>query len=150
MQKSPWLRAVPAFCLVTVCCGGGDSPTVAPTPAPAPDDYTLSGSASSPSVPITVDDEVRLWVNDQPIGTYAYSGVARFQAHPGDKVTLQALDTCQGQYYMSEIWVHRAGAAPARLAVAIANCSVAAVPCIATVDRAAPDRVFFQQISSLP
>jgi hypothetical protein len=143
------LVAVAFLCLLLASCGG-DSPTVSPTPAPVLVEYTLSGSESSPSVPFQVDDELRLFVDNRWVGSFPYSGIAHFQAYPGDRLTMQALDTCQGQYYLSNLWLHRSGAAARRVAVEITTCSVGSVPCIATIDCAAPDRVFFQQSDALP
>jgi hypothetical protein len=135
-------------CLMASC--GGDSPSAAPIPEPVLVDYTISGSESSPDVPFQVDDELRLLVDDRWVGSFPYSGIARFQAYPGSLLTMQALDTCQGQYYLSNLWLHRAGAAAQRVAGEITTCSVGSVPCIATVDCSAPDRVFFQQSYALP
>ncbi len=149
MQQSRSLVTVACVAFLTASCGG-DSPTASPTPAPVPVDYTVSGSESSPNAPFQVDDELRLLVDDQSVGSFSYSGVAHFQAYPGSVLTMQALDTCQGQYFLSDLWLHRSGVAARRVAVEIRTCSVGSVPCIAAVDCSTPDRVFFQQSYALP
>lgn len=150
MQERRLPAAVTLAFILTASCGGDESPTQIPTPAPVLVDYVLSGSQRSPDAPFLVDDELRLSISGEPIGTFGSAGVARFQAYSGSRLTVQALDTCQGIYYMSELWLHRPGIAPQRIALEITTCSVASVPCLSTVDCAAPDRVFFARDYDLP
>lgn len=145
MQESRVIVAVIFASVLMASCGGDDSPTRTPTPAPILTDYSISGSQTSPNVPVQVDDELRLFVDDRLVATVPYSGVAHFQAYPGSRLTVQALDTCQGQYYLSELWFHGGGFVPWRVSSVIRTCTLDSVPCISTVDCGAPDRIFFQQ-----
>lgn len=145
MQESRVVVAVILASVLMASCGGDDSPTRTPTPAPVLTDYSISGSQTSPDVPIQVDDELRVFVDDRLVASVPYSGVAHFQAYPGSRLTVQALDTCQGQYYLSEVWFHGGAFVPWRVSGVIRTCTLDSVPCITTVDCGAPDRVFFEQ-----
>ena len=139
------LTCLACMSVLLVSCGSKSTPTAPVDPV----DYVISGSADSVETGFSVDDEVRLYVTGQPAGTYAYGGVAKFRARPGDVLTVQAVDTCQGQYYLSALWIHR-GQTAQQITPGVANCSVSTVPCIATVDCAAPDRIFLQMSYTLP
>lgn len=135
-----------AFVSVSVVSCGGTSNPVAPV---APVEYAVSGSADSADAPFNVDDDVRLLVNGQTIGTWNFTGQARFQARPGDTLRVQAIDTCQGQYWLGALWVHRSGLAPRQVTSGVVNCSLSSVPCL-PVDCAAADRVFLDLSFTLP
>ena len=138
------LTCLACMSVLLVSCGSKSAPT-APVELV---DYVISGSADSTETGFGVDDEVNFYATGQFVGTSA-GGVARFRARPGDILTVQAVDTCQGQYYLGALWIHR-GQTAQQITPGVANCSVSTVPCIATVDCAAPDRIFLQMSYTLP
>jgi hypothetical protein len=145
-------RCLATTALVGLLAGSCSSnPTTTPTTLPAVVEYTISGSASSPDVGIDVDDELRLYLNGQPIGTVTYGSyvTARFEARPGDSLVIEAVDTCQGQYRLGELWLHRAGLVARQITPGVASCSLSEIACL-PVDCSAPDRTFFQQRFTLP
>jgi hypothetical protein len=135
-----------ALCLAS--CGSKSTPTT-PTAPVDPVDYVISGAAESVDTPFSVDDEVRLYVSGQSVGTWPYSGVARFRGRPGDILTVQAVDTCQGLYRVSALWIHR-GQTAQQITAGVATCSLSSVPCLSPSDCGAPDRIFLQLTYTLP
>jgi hypothetical protein len=145
MRASARLVLLALLSVLSMSCGGDSSPA-APVPLV---EYAVSGAAESADAAFSVDDDLSLFVNGQSVGTWNFNGKARFQARPGDTLRVQAVDTCQGQYWVSALWVHRSGIAPSQITGGVQNCSVASVPCL-PVDCAAADRVFLDLPFTLP
>jgi hypothetical protein len=146
MKASLRLACLMSASMCVVSCGSDSGPTA---PSVDPVEYVVSAAANSVEASFWVDDELRLFVNGQSVGSWGY-GVARFQARPGDTLRVQAVDTCQGQYYLSELWIRRSGIGPAQITPGITTCSLSSVPCLLPADCGAPDRVFYDVSYTLP
>ena len=123
-----------------------------PTPTPTPLQYIVSGDEAAADAPFEIDDELWLLVNAGFVGAWGppqIIGPARFLAHPGDRLTVQAVDTCRGAYRVGPLWLHRSGVAGRLLTGGVPACSVPSVPCL-PIDCNAPPRTFFQSAFELP
>ena len=141
------LACLASTAVLVTSCGSEPGPT---TPVVDPVDYVISSSATSTDASVRVDDELRVSMNGIIIASSNSGGPLRFRARPGDTVMVQALDTCQGHYWLDPLWIHRQGLTPVQITAGVADCSLASTPCIAAVDCGAPDRLFFQVLYKLP